>query len=219
MDPILHIESLSPWLNKSVQGVQNTPDFDSTEEAYFWDWCVEAYKKNLILCAYRPPNLELFSSVKLNKIKQLKTKTKLVEEHLLNNLSYQADLLIIWHEKAIDTSLCSVIEDPHYSNGIFRVHKYNETYYSIIDIKPSFGGKHNNSFVEFPIKKKIMWNVFGFYINKIVPYATSSKSHLFSKTWTPNNYLFTPTGKVRSLNYQPKTISQWLLSENFHLFT
>jgi hypothetical protein len=62
----------------------------------------------------------------------------------------------------------------------------------------------NNMERLFKVNQKWMWQKHGIFVNLIKP------QELFQKTFTPAEYLRTPTGKPRKLNFKPRNLFDFL---------
>ena len=71
-----------------------------------------------------------------------------------------------------------------------------------LEIKPKFD--QNNMTRLFKINQKWVFDKHGLFVDLVIPET------LFEKTFTPKDYLTTPTGKQRKLNYKPKSCQEWL---------
>ena len=161
--------------------------FDSAEEMYFDAWLKELgieYK-------YKPEPFVLCDPVKLRQQNQRSIK----EVHLLHGLSYQADFLIkAPFPDRISTILFSMdisispIKEP-LKNALF-LSNGNSVF---LDSKgTNFMGSSRSSDIRFPPTQKMVYDKFGIYVNSVVP------DKLFEKTFAPECYFFSPTGKERT---------------------
>jgi len=62
----------------------------------------------------------------------------------------------------------------------------------------------NNMERLFKVNQKWMWQKHGVYVNLVKP------QDLFQRTFTPKEYLRTPSGKPRKLNWKPKSLFDFL---------
>ena len=180
--------------------------FDSKGEAYFYLWINEMvdakYIKSFTL---QPEPFVLSEPIKRTYIKQLKTKTKLVEEHVESSQIYTADYKIEWEQKAFDDNL--VIEfDSQIKKQAHHVFTFSGVSY--IELKPdSMGLKYfdsENMVRLFRSKSKSVFEKFHVYINLLF-----HNKH-FSNTFVPKRYL---TGdksmKERLIKYKIRTLEEF----------
>lgn len=143
--------------------------FKSDEERQFWDWLQEAGSYGLVSdIVYEPPPYQLSLRASMPVEKKLKTKTKIVDKFLLHPHQYTADFtFIIKHGPLLD----------HF----VKVERYSNV---LVDTKGSWANRGAKQ--EFSINRKWMFQMYGRYINKIVP------KKLFKDTWVPDAWMFTP---------------------------
>jgi hypothetical protein len=139
-------------------------EFDSREEIEFYMWLEEAVQNGLIFddFTYQPASYELSSKRTRLELKQLKTKTKKVEKHLLHPHKYTADFQFRLTMKGERLNI--FIADR--STGLVTV-----------DIKGGFNQHGGDR--EFSINQKWVYDKYGDYINKVVP------EKLFKASWCP----------------------------------
>jgi len=145
-------------------------DFKSDEEWFFYNWLLEAEKKNLIYgIIYQPKPFLLSNRAVCQYEKKLKTKTKLVEKFLFAKHSYTPDF-------------CFRVRGPLKNSFIHS--KFLEHDVAIVDVKGIFN-KYGDP-KQFSINQKWMYAKYGLYVEKIVP------EKLFKKTWCPDICRYTP---------------------------
>ena len=184
--------------------------FDSDEERYFYWYLQELQKRKIVTyLKYHPKPFLLSERVSHECLEEKKTKTKHVDRFLMHPHSYQADFLIYW--------------DPGYEGRLFmrldgwldlnypfiaNTNKLKEPF-SVIDVKGSFAGRHNNSAVTFPLDQKWTYSKYKIYVQKIIP------KDIFSHTFTPNKYLTTnKSGKARKISHEIKSLDEYLNTVN-----
>ena len=158
--------------------------FASEEEWAFWHWCKEAQQYGVIKrYYYQPKKFTLSHKVTRPVVKQLKTKMKVVNQHLLHPFTYTPDFLILWGE--------NVKTPPKLYHG--KAGRENAFY---IDIKGAFSRDHSTAQV-FSITQKWMYERYGIYVNKVVP------SKWFKENWLPRRCLKTMKGNpIKGKKYQ-----------------
>lgn len=181
---------------------------DSKEERYFEWWLNELIEAGYIKKYVRSESYILVPKSTVPVLKEKPTKKEpdrlvLESEHLLANLSYTPDYDIYWEEKALDFLVANIDElnISKKEKPLFYCHNTELGLYSCSDVKPNFFRAVNSSSVTFPLKKKMMWEKFNIYVNKVVPIG---KEELFAKTFTPLRYFYQDQYPNRK-----RTISQW----------
>lgn len=162
--------------NKRSNIIYQDIEFDSNEELEFFHWLTECKQYNLIESfEYNKKSYEITPKYTYHEEKKLKTKTKIVEKHLLHPHVYSPDFIIF------PTKSFSLID-----HGMIKVKRD----YYVVDTKGNFqlhGGDRT-----FSINQKLVYKLYGDYVNKITP------SKLFSKTFVPEKCRYTTkTQKLR----------------------
>ena len=189
--------------------------YKNDEEKYFSYYLDELLDKGLIThFSYEEETFTLAEDVRFHYTKktQLKTKLKIEnkEKSLLKPITYTPDFIItglnpngypfssLTLEKNIPIFLLSGDEVRTY-----------------VDVKGTFAGRTNSTQYTFPIKQKWMYQKYGIYTNKIIPYK------LFEQTFTPKKVMEAEVYKRdipkrgikmgdTKLKYELKTIEQWM---------
>ena len=195
-------------------------------EQYF-EWYLDELKKYGFIKSYER-EADVFTVLKPKKHKQIKRyqskKNIETEFTLLQGLKYTYDYRIIWEEKGllIFTEVYKKDVPFEYGVPVFISHlipiKDSIEIVSYIDVKPHasaarFSGSLT-SFTTFPIVQKILFELWGIYINKVVPINQGKhgvSSALFAKTFTPNRYLFTDGGStLRKIPFNKRNINDFV---------
>lgn len=169
----------------------NGIEFDSNEEIEFYMWIQEAINAGLLYTefTYQPESFLLSGRQSREEIKQLKTKTKILDKFLLRPHLYTADFSFELTSKGCDHNL------P------FEMHERGP--YVVVDIKGGFnlhGGDRG-----FAINQKWVYEKYGVFVNKVVP------EKLFKATWVPHFARFTPkTNQLKRKFAKCKTIKEFL---------
>ncbi len=121
---------------------------------------------------------------------------------ILHGHSYTPEFIIEWDKKAMGKIFDLMISSGRYTCPILGTHAEFIGFHSFIEIKPMFD--QNNMERLFKVNQKWMWQKHGIFVNLIKP------QELFQRTFTPKEYLVTPTGKPRKLNWKPKSIFDFL---------
>lgn len=138
--------------------------------------------------------------------------------HLLGNGTKQTNFL--QDDESVEVG--SVYQNVQYYTTK-NFYKNDEVYELYFDVKPpssilAFASNVSSS-REFPIKQRMMYDVHGIYVNKVIP--NGSKNCLFTKTFLPKRYKYTDANKgPRKLkDYEQKALSleQYLELKNIKL--
>lgn len=139
-------------------------DFDSDEEYFFYHWLLEAEEYGLVSgIRYHVMTYPLTDNVSVTREKQLKTKTKKVERHLLYPHEYTPDFWFRLNNTVL--------------TQFFKTSKVLEWVQMVVDVKGTF--TQNDGGRSFSINQKLMWEKYKTYVEKVVP------EKLFKKTWVP----------------------------------
>ena len=172
---------------------------DSSEEVYFLMWANEAMEAGLIENITRAESYLLSEPVfeLYTEEKQLKTKTKTVDKRLeiLRGHIYTPEFKFELTEKG--EKLSKSIVNP---TGLFFP-RTPDSWEVMVEIKPLYD--QNNMTRLFKINQKWVYTKYQEMVNLIIPET------LFKATFVPKDYLKTPTGKPRKINYEVKTIQDW----------
>jgi hypothetical protein len=138
-------------------------EFQSNEEWFFYNWLIEARKRNLVSCIeYQPAAYKLSERVAVMYEKKMKTKKKYVEKFLFHPHSYTPDFRFIVH--------------PLLENFFVRS-RYMQECEVVVDVKGQFNKFSDQK--QFAINQKWVYVKYGVYVEKIIP------EKLFKKTWCP----------------------------------
>ena len=163
-------------------------EFDSDEEKEFYIWLLDAVLHGLVEpeWTYQPRTFILFDKETYPVERQMKTKVKTIERHLLHGHEYEPDFLIRFTPKMIE--LINSSDDPCEFGGFKMIQAGKDVW---IDIK----GTHNRTKRSFSIDQKWVYNHFGIFVNEVVP------KNLFKATWCPESLRWTPKKKDPRKHY------------------
>jgi len=202
--------------------MNNIADFDSKEEWYFSLWLYELAKTEMIHHAnYHPKSFNLSDKITLSFDLKMASKVKTKDYHLFANHSYSADWSIYWTEKARNILIPGeqpLNKSPKEFPFFVQWSESKKLFFSVIDIKGSFAGPHNNSAVTFPLNQKWVYDKYKIYIQKIVliPRITNKgkiiPTHtLFTQTFLPRRLLTTDSsGANRKLGFKYILLEEFL---------
>jgi hypothetical protein len=202
--------------------MNNITDFDSKEEWMFDLWIKELQSVGLINhSVYHPKPFLLSEKVNLTFEFQMATKTKLKDINLIADHDYQADWIIYWSEKAVSIMFAGrfpLTQSPKDFPFFSQWSAKRNLFYTVIDIKGSFSGPHNNSAITFPLNQKWVYQKYRIYVQKIVliPRITKTgklipSNTLFAKTFLPRRMITTDTsGESRKINFKYIFLEEFL---------
>jgi hypothetical protein len=202
--------------------MNNITDYDSKEEYYFSLWLTEVQSAGLIDHAtYHPKSFLLSEKIVLPFELQMATKIKLKDYHLAAEHKYQADWIIYWSEKSLGVMFpgrVPLIKSPNDYPFFAQWSARKNLFYTVIDVKGSFSGPHNNSAVTFPLNQKWVYAKYGIYVQKIIQIPRVTKTGklipsdtLFPSTFLPRRLLTTDkSGDKRKINFKYIFIEEFL---------
>jgi hypothetical protein len=190
-----------------AKSILKRSDYLSNEEYWMVVWLEEAKEAGYVFdYKYEPKSFVLSEPLKMPYKKQLKTKAKKEEAHLLNGCSYTPDFIIEWDLSARGIFLLNEGETVH-SRPFFYC-ALPSTDVSVIDVKGTFIASNQSSAVTFATRQKWMWQKHRIYVQKVMPLHKSTG--LFAKTFTPKLYLKTDTGKKRKIHWKARSIEEFV---------
>ena len=153
----------------------------------------------------------------------LKNTVRVEEYNLFRKNTYTYDYLIIWDKKAKEIFYNLLDDNPIriYCPFYACVDKKGE-HVSFCDVKPPsramiFG--NNTTSYTFPILQKIIYTVYGIYVNKSIPIPLMSKgaiksgnkTALFNTTFVPKRYLLTDGGmQGREIKFKKQSLKEYV---------
>ena len=160
---------------------------DSNEELYFTWWLDELVTAGIVSEYKRGYSEKLSDPVKFLVERQLKTKVKIVEKHVLNAHIYTFDFMVVINPEFAEK--CKFNLD----NGCL----------AHIEVKGDYDA--NNMTRLFRINQKWFYQKTGKVVDLVkIP-------SFFKKTFTPSRYLVTDkTMKPRKLRYIPRTLQEFM---------
>lgn len=186
-------------LKKAVSGVYQGIAYDSLEEMAFLQWAFELKTGGYIKTIKRADSYLLSSGVQNNYAQQLVTKSKPMQQTLLQGHSYTPEFQILWDKKGYEKLLWDMRCNKKLCNHLIA--HDGVTY---IEIKPMFD--QNNMERLFKLNQKWMWDKHNIFINLV------KCPELFEATFTPIEYLTTRTGKKRLIKWKIRSMSNFLRS-------
>jgi len=190
---------------KATTGVFEGIDFDSLEELAFLQWAKELKVAGFIKHIERAQSFLLCDAMTIGYAEQLKTKSKPMQQMILHGHSYTPEFRIYWTEKGFEAFVNDHTLSERATKPFLGV-KFDQThgpvYQTYIEIKPMFD--QNNMERLFKVNQKWMWQKHRIYVNLI------KCPELFAKTFTPTEYLTTPSGKKRMIKWKIRNLYTYL---------
>lgn len=190
--------------------------FDSQEEEWMYWWFKELESAGYVkLVEMHPFSYPLFDGVSVKYFEPYKKKEggKYTDEPIIPEHVYTPDMIVWWDDSALGLFAEPFNSDNRKKKGrvidkiLCQKHDEEAAWYSVIEVKPNF-----DRFNMIRIAKiHIQWvfQKFSDYINIVSP-----KTH-FPKSFTPQKYMITKTGKARKLPYKKVlTLDEFINSQN-----
>ena len=193
-------------------------------ETYF-EWYINELKEaGYIKLVKREPFPILVSEAMEKKRYDLKTKTPRVETYkLFSRNTYTCDWVIIWDKSAKEIFYNILDDNPtRIYCPFYAVVDGEGEHISFVDVKPPAGAMifgNNTSGYTFPILQKIIYTIYGIYVNKSIPIPlmkkgtvkSGNKSALFLTTFVPKRYLLTDGGmQGREIKYKKQSLKEYV---------
>lgn len=153
------------------------------------------------------------------------TKTPKIEEYVLfRQNTYTYDYLIIWDKKAeeIFYNILDENRPVRINCPFFASVDAKGEHVSFCDVKPPAGAMifgNNTTGYTFPILQKIIYTVYGIFVNKAIPIPLMSKGQiksggkqsLFTTTFVPKRYLMTDKGmQARDIKFRKQSLKEYV---------
>lgn len=197
-------------------------------ETYF-EWYINELKEaGYIKIVKREPFPILVSDFVERERYDFSTKTPRLQKYkLFNQNTYMCDWIIIWEKHAHEIFYNLLDDNPIriYCPFYAVVDKQGE-HVSFVDVKPPAGAMifgNNTTGYTFPILQKIIYTVYGIYVNKSIPIPlmakgqvkSGNKSALFLTTFVPKRYLMTDGGmQGREIKYKKQSLKEFVEYKN-----
>jgi hypothetical protein len=177
---------------------------DSLNELYCLQWLFELKDKGYIEDIKRADSFLLtegFYNYYTESIKR-GTSSRTKDQVILRPSSYTPEFKVIWTDKYKE--FVWVIGNNTKFDKCFIGHKTEDKkVYTLIECKSS-GYDFSNMTRLFINNQKFVFDKYKLFVNLVKP------DKLFEKTFCPNAYLKTATGKARRIKFETKTIQQYL---------
>ena len=183
-------------------------EVDSQEEIMAAMWFYELQIAGYVKEIRRAESLQLSNAVELEFFKtvQMKTKSKTVlkKDSILKGHLYTAEFLIVWTAKAKENIVWVRAEHTNDRKNRPFIGHWDSTdgLVSYIEVKPVWDQQNMERL--FKINQKWVMDKYGIFINLVKP------QELFAKTFTPEAYRLTATGKDKKIKWQVRSIDEWI---------
>lgn len=207
-----------------------------TQENWFDFWAEDAIKLKFIkkvILQDTPFIIQLPIKHRIVEKTTVYSGSKIVREEIdgekekiaLNGIEYGCDRIILWDEISEGIFYCLHENwNIHTSREYFVAHRLpSGAVVSFLDVKAPAGyGGSNSSDVSFSINSKLVYTLYGYYINKVMLIPNKKlttdyqkSKYLWLSTYTPERYFITDgLTKARTIsNYKPITIKQFIKNE------
>ncbi len=193
-------------------------------ETYF-EWYINELKEaGYIKLVKREPFPILVNEAVEHKRYSFTVKTIRVENYkLFNRNTYTCDWIIIWDKSAHEIFYNLLNEDPiKIYCPFYAIIDAKGEHVSFVDVKPPAGAMifgNNTTGYTFPILQKIIYTIYGIYVNKAIPIPlmkkgevkSGNKQALFITTFIPKRYLLTDGGmQGRDIKYKKQSLKEYV---------
>ena len=193
-------------------------------ETYF-EWYINELKEaGYIKLVKREPFSILVSDAVERERYDFSVKIPRIEKYkLFQQNTYLCDWIIIWEKKAHEIFYNLLDDNPlRIYCPFYAIIDNQGEHISFIDVKPSSGAMifgNNTSAYTFPILQKIIYTVYGIYVNKAIPIPlmtkgtvkSGNKTALFLTTFIPKRYLLTDGGmQGREIKYRKQSLKEYV---------
>jgi hypothetical protein len=151
-------------------------------------------------------------------------KTPRIENYkLFQKNTYLYDWVIIWEKHAHEIFYNLLDDNPlRIFCPFYAVIDSQGEHISFVDVKPPSGAMqfgNNTSAYTFPIIQKIIYTVYGIYVNKAIPIPlmakgvvkSGNKQALFLTTFVPKRYLLTDGGmQGRDIKFRKQSLKEYV---------
>lgn len=199
--------------NRTIRQSYNGIEVDSDEEIMVLMLFEELQQNGIVDKIERAETFTLSNKFVHHyvEVKQLKTKTttKNKEQKILEEHVYTPEFKIVWNKESPWLDKFLNISVPIIASKItvpFIQTRRDFEILSYLEAKPGYD-KHNMTRL-FKINQKWMWDKHKIFVNLIQPHEW------FAKYFTPEKYLRTTTGRERKINWQVKSLEEFLNQSN-----
>jgi len=200
-------------------------------ETYF-EWYINELKEaGYIKLVKREPFPILVTENIERKRYDFSVKNPRIENYkLFQRNTYTCDWIIIWEKHAHEIFYNLLDDNPlRISCPFYASVDSNGQHITFVDVKPPAGAMifgNNTSGYTFPILQKIIYTVYGIYVNKAIPIPlmakgaikSGNKSALFLTTFIPKRYLLTDGGmQGREIKYRKQSLKEYVTARQVEI--
>ena len=193
-------------------------------ETYF-EWYINELKEaGYIKLVKREPFPILVSENVEHKRYSFATKVPRIENYkLFRRNTYTCDWIIIWEKHAKEVFYNLLDDSPiRIYCPFYAIVDAKGEHISFVDVKPPSGAMifgNNTSGYTFPILQKIIYTIYGIYVNKSIPIPlmakgvvkSGNKQALFLTTFVPKRYLLTDGGmQGRDIKFKKQSLKEYV---------
>lgn len=191
----------------ATKGVYKSIPYESLDELGALQWLFELKNYGYIKSIKRAESYLLSPGLTSAYVEKnaRSSSSRPCTQTLLHGHSYTPEFEVIWHTKALDKLVWIYGTSTKYDKyliGEWEERDGEQELITYIEVKPSFD--QNNMERLFKLNQKWMWDKFNIFVNLM------KIKDLFTHSFTPKEYLVTPSGRVRVLKWKNKTLSQFL---------
>lgn len=186
-------------MKKKTDGTYRDIYYESPEELGMLKWLFELKDAGYIRRIERGSTYVLAEKIVHKHTVKLKTKNKILEQTLMREHVYTPEFNVTWNwTKARDKFLWYINDSTKFDKLFVSQFDDKGECFTIIEVKPDFD--QNNMTRLFMLNQKWMWDKYKIFVNLV------KISDLFPKSFTPKEYLKTPTGKDKKLRWKPRNL-------------
>lgn len=170
---------------------------DSQEECDFCFYLQELQDNGYVSYFYRAKSLVISEPLKVKYTEQLKTKTKVKEQTIMQGSSYTYDFVIVWTDLGVKY-FCNTFKEKWIKPFICT--ELSNT--SHIEIKNTFDYQNMTRLATLNIK--FIWSKYNIFVQLV------KLNTLFAETFTPKAILLTKTGKTRVFKWKIVSLQDYI---------
>lgn len=197
-------------------------------EEYF-EWYINELKEAGFIKLVKREPFPILVSEAVNNIRyDFSTKTNRVENYkLFQRNTYMCDWIIIWEKHAHEIFYNLLDKNPiRIFCPFYAIEDAKGEHVSFVDVKPPAGAMifgNNTTSYTFPILQKIIYTIYGIYVNKAIPIPlmkkgtvkSGNKQALFLTTFVPKRYLLTDGGmQGRDIKYRKQSLKEYVTKQS-----
>lgn len=202
---------------------------DKNQLEEYFEWYINELKEaGFIKLVKREPFPILVNEAVDHKRYDFSTKKPRIENYkLFQRNTYMCDWIIIWEKHAHEIFYNLLNNDPiRIFCPFYAIVDAKGEHVSFIDVKPPAGAMifgHNTTGYTFPILQKIIYTIYGIYVNKAIPIPlmkkgtvkSGNKQALFLTTFIPKRYLLTDGGmQGRDIKYRKQSLKEYVTKQS-----